>query len=138
MTLEAFTEEWARHCAEAIRNSASYRETASAWEGDLIFVMTRRPPAEDRAVYFNLWHGDCREARLALEADHAAARYVIEGSEASWSQALGGRLPPLLALMTGRMRLTRGNLGELAPYAMAARDLLAAVSGLGAVFPGES
>jgi len=137
MPLEAFTEEWAERCAVAIRNSASYRETASGWEGDLIFVMKRTPPSEDRAVYFSLWHGECREARLASEADHAAARYVIEGSESSWAQALGGRLPPLLALMTGRMRLTRGKLGDLAPYALAARDLLAAVSGLGAEFPEE-
>jgi putative sterol carrier protein len=138
MTLEAFTVVWAEHCAEAIRSSVSYRETAAEWEGDLIFVMRRKPPAEDRAVYFDLWHGDCREARLATESDLATARFVIEGSEQSWAQALGGRLAPLLALMTGRMKLTRGNLGELAPYALAARDLLAAVSGLGAEFPGES
>jgi len=131
MELEAFSEAWVERCAEAIRSSASYRESASSWEADLVFVMKRRPPESHRAVYFDLWHGECRGARLATEADCASARYVFEGSEETWEQALTGRLAPLLAVMTGRLRLTQGNLADLAPYAKAARDLLAAVSGLG-------
>lgn len=127
MTLEVFSERWAAHCAESIRCSASYRETAAAWEGDLVFVMTRGPEGTDRAVYFDLWHGDCRGARVATESDRAAARYVIEGTEESWVQALNGRLPLLLAVMTGRFRLTRGALMDFAPYALAARDLVAAI-----------
>ncbi len=130
MDLEVFTEAWVERCAEAIRNSASYRESASSWEADLVFVMKRTPPAPYRAVYFDLWHGECRGARLATEADCASARYVIEGSEDTWEQALNGRLAPLLAVMTGRLRLTQGNLVDLAPYASAARDLLSALSGL--------
>ena len=130
MELEVFTEAWVARCADAIRNSASYRQSASTWEVDLVFVMKRKPPATHRAVYFDLWHGECRGARLATEADCASARYVIEGSEDTWDQALNGRLAPLLAVMTGRLRLTQGNLADLAPYALAARDLLAAFSGL--------
>lgn len=131
MDLEVFTEAWVERCAEAIRNSPTYRESAASWEVDLVFVMKRKPPAEHRAVYFDLWRGECRGARLATEADCASARYVIEGSEETWEQALNGRLAPLLAVMTGRLRLTQGNLAELAPFALAARDLVAAVSGIG-------
>jgi putative sterol carrier protein len=135
MTLEVFSEGWAARCAEAIRCSASYRETAATWEGDLVFVMSVATGGADRAVYFDLWHGECRGARVATETDRAAARYVIEGSEETWVQALNGRLPLLLAVMTGRFRLTRGALMDFAPYAFAARDLLAAVSAVGETSP---
>ena len=112
MDLEVFTEAWVERCAEAIRHSPTYRESAASWEVDLVFVMKRNPPEAHRAVYFDLWRGECRGARLATEADRASARYVIEGSEETWEQALNGRLAPLLAVMTGRLRTHPGQPGR--------------------------
>ena len=32
MDLEVFSEAWVERCAEAIRNSPTYRESAASWE----------------------------------------------------------------------------------------------------------
>ena len=133
--LEVFSAPWAAQCAEAIRASAAYRLAAAAWEGDLVFRMNRDAPAEPRAVYFDLWHGECRDVRLASVEDQASARFLIEGAEDVWRQVLEGQLAPLLALMTGRLKLSRGRVADLAPYATSARELLVALSGIGAKFP---
>lgn len=133
--LEVFSASWAARCAEAIGASSAYRTAAAAWEGDLVFRMHRAAPADTRAVYFDLWHGECRAARLASADDQAAARYLIEGDESAWQQVLQGRLVPLLALMTGRLKLSRGRVADLVPYAASAKELLAVMGGIEARFP---
>jgi putative sterol carrier protein len=133
--LDIFSAPWAARCAEAIRASTAYRAAAAAWEGDLVFRINRTAPAEARAVYLDLWHGECRSVRPATTEDQSTARYLIEGDQEAWQQVFEGKLVPLLALMTGRLKLARGRVADLAPYAASAKELLALMSGIGGRFP---
>jgi putative sterol carrier protein len=133
--LEVFSAHWAVHCAEAIRASPAYQAAARSWEGDLVFRITRVAPEEPRAVYLDLWHGECRVVRPASTEDQNSARYLIEGDQEAWQLVFEGKLVPLLALMTGRLKLARGRVADLAPYAASARELLAVMSGIEARFP---
>ena len=138
MTPEVFTREWAEAWCAALNASASYREEAASWEGAVALIMTEDAEAgvpARRAVYLDVAGGSCGGARVADEADLAAARYVIEASPAAWEAMLSGALAPLMALMKGRLRLTRGNFAALLPYANAARALVATATGVPCRFP---
>ncbi len=135
MAIEIFSDEWARACSHAINRRPSYREAAANWEGDVVLRMYGDDPESARAVYLDLWHGECREARAAGDADLEAARHVLEASPGAWQQLLQGQLAPLLALVTGRLKVTRGSLTALIPYATAARELVLAAMEVDTAFP---
>lgn len=77
-----------------------------------------------RAALLDLWHGECRLAHTADSLDLTDAVYVFEGARATWRQILGAGASPVLALMTGRIKLVNGELGTLLPYAAAAKQFL--------------
>lgn len=147
MPLEVFTAPWAEAWAEALRASASYRRAAARWEGNLLLVLAADPargvPAE-RGVLLDLWHGECRAARLVDGAgeppeplDHPEAKYVVRAGPEVWRDVLSRRIEPLFAIVAGRLRLQRGSLAALTPFAAAARELVLAAATLEARFPGD-
>jgi putative sterol carrier protein len=138
MTPEVFTQEWADAWCAALNESAAYREAAATWEGAVALVMTADADAgvpRERAVYLDVAGGTCGGARVADEADLSAARYVIEATPAGWQAILSGTIAPLMALMSGKLRLSRGNFATLLPYANAARELVATAGTVPCRFP---
>jgi len=93
------------------------------------------PGTEARRVLLDLWRGECRAARAVGPEEEADARYVLTGSVTAWQQVLTGAAGPLVAIMTGRLRLTKGSLADLVPYVKAAQELVAAAALVPAVFP---
>lgn len=120
-----FTAAWAAAWGRALSESPTYRDAASTWEGSVALVRHQAMPPASTVVFLDLWHGECRAARMAEPGDLDAARYVLEADTETWAGLLDGTLGPLPALMTGRLRLTRGGLATLLPYAGAARELVA-------------
>jgi putative sterol carrier protein len=134
----AFSEEWAQAWCRALNGSEAYRHAAARWEGPVGLVMTT-PTGESRAVFLDLWHGECRSARIG-QADevHAAASYVISAARDTWQDLLSARTSPLLALMTGKLKLTKGDMAALLPYAGAAKELVSTVTMVDTVFPEDA
>ena len=140
MSFEVFTQRWAQAWADELRASADYRSAALKWEGSLLLEMEADPDdgvAEDRAVFLDLWHGDCRGARIPDDEDRDEARYVIRAGARQWRQVLAGEVEPITGLMSGQLELARGSLARLVPYVKASKELLAAATRIGSHFPGE-
>jgi putative sterol carrier protein len=74
---------------------------------------------------------------VATEADLAGAAYIFEAAPAVWREVFSGRTAPVMALFSGKLRLTRGSLAALMPHAGAARELIAAAAAVPVRFPGE-
>lgn len=140
---EFFTEDWLRAWVGEIDRSDSYRQAAATWEGSLIFRLStsNSKSAESvlaggmTAVFLDLWHGECREARFASSQDQEEADYMLEADLAMWKGLLAGKTQPLMALMTGKLKLVRGSLSSLMPYVQASQELVAAASRVHTVFP---
>jgi putative sterol carrier protein len=96
-------------------------------------------PAEgvesDRAVWLDLFRGACQGARVATAEDLATAAFVIRGTPAVWRRMLEGNGDPLLALVSGKLKLVRGRLTQLMPYARAAQELVITARGQAARLP---
>jgi putative sterol carrier protein len=135
---DVFSARWATALAHELNASLAYREAAAAWEGDIALRM--KPDAtlgvpEPRTVWLDLHHGECREARPATDADLGGARYVVEADAPVWKELLAGRLSPVTALLAGKLRLARGSLVSLLPYASAAQLLVATAATIHQQFP---
>lgn len=130
-----FSDAWARAWGEAINQSEAYREAAATWEGPIAAVANEPDGRGDLAVYLDVWHGECRAARSATEMDLAEAAYLLEACPSDWRQLFEGRVAPVMALLTGKLRVSRGPLAGLLPYAPAAKELMRLAAGVETEFP---
>jgi len=139
MTNEILTEAWAAAWRDALNASDAYRRAAASWEGAVVAAVRAEPERGivARAVFLDLWHGECRSARLASGSDVETARYVLTASAATWAELLGGAVDPVSAVMGGRLELTKGSVMGLFPHITAARELVAAARAVPTALPPE-
>ena len=115
---------WVAALKDAINASDTYRESAKNWEGDFWFrVDPDAAEGEPKLIYLDLWHGECREARLAAsEAEHAP-EFRISGAARNWQRVITKQIDPIRALMTNSLKL-KGNLAKVMRNVRAAQDLV--------------
>ncbi|MBR9990503.1 MAG: SCP2 sterol-binding domain-containing protein [Gemmatimonadetes bacterium] len=133
-----FSEAWVAASAEEIRASEEYRVAASRWEWSLLLVLRADPELglpDDRFVYLDLFHGECRVARLGTAADADRADFVLGAGPRAWREILDGRLDPIAGIMRRQLHLEKGSMTTLAMHAAGAKALVAAAGRVGARFP---
>lgn len=138
MPIEVFTTEWSRACCQALNQRPTYASVAAEWRDPVVLVMGADPALgidHERAVWLDLYQGACRGTRVATREDRASAPFVLRAEAASWRSILSGDSDPVSAVLRGELRLERGSLMAMAMYAPAAREMLAAASAAGGVFP---
>jgi putative sterol carrier protein len=126
---EIFSSAWAEAWGEELNRSDRYRQSASGWEGAIAFVLGTDPASgftESRRVWLDLHHGACRQARTATEEDLAQAPFVLSAPAGVWRRVLAGDLEPVLALMSGKLKLEKGSLAKILPFTLAAKEMVAA------------
>lgn len=136
--MEVFTEEWCVACCERLNARESYAQAAAGWQGSVVLEMTADPAHgidTDRAVWIDVHDGVCRGTRVATAEDIAGAAYVFRADAAQWQRLLAGETDPVASVMTGKLKLARGNLFTLAKYAQAAREMVLAAGEVGGTFP---
>jgi putative sterol carrier protein len=138
MAAEIFTDDWADLWTESINANQDYRKAAKRWEGAIGLVMSPDPGMgipEARIVIADLWHGECRGARAATPDELDDAPYSIEASPEVWKGVLAGETDPIVGLMGGKLKLVKGKLFKLLPYAKAAKELVASAIDVDTSFP---
>jgi putative sterol carrier protein len=127
MAAEIFTEDWADAWNDKINGNVAYKKAAEKWEGAIAMVMTPDGDMgipEDRIVVADLWHGDCRGAKVAAADELDDVPYLIRATPANWKNVLAGKTDPIVGLMGGKLKLAKGSLFALLPYAKAAKELV--------------
>jgi len=138
MAAEIFTEEWAQLWHEEINANEAYKKAAAKWEGAIGMVMTTNPSmgiSETRVVVADLWHGDSRSAWATDEAALDDVPYVIKATPETWKRVLAGKLDPIVGLMGKKLKLAKGGLFALLPYAKAAKELVNSAISVDTIFP---
>ena len=140
MKVQLYSDEWAKAAAGVIAASDSYKQAARTWEGSMVFTLQADPSLgvpENRSVFFDLWHGECRDGRSATQQDLEAATYIISADAYTWQQVMEGKLEPIAGLMRGKLKLVRGNMAVLARYVLAAKELVRSATQVETEFPGS-
>ncbi len=132
-----FSPEWGRRVEAAINASDGYRLAAAAWRDSLGLEMQGGPPGLPRAAVLDLWQGSCHAVHTGPKARPAEAAFLLRATSADWQELLAGRLEPMWGIMSGRLRLERGSLADLLPFARAARLLVEAIATVEAAFPSD-
>jgi len=138
MATEIFTDAWAQKWNDSINDNENYKKAATKWEGAI--AMQMMPDAgmgipEERIVIADLWHGDCRGARAASPADLEEAPYLIKAKPSAWKSVLSGKTDPIVGLMGGKLKLAKGSLFALLPFAKAAKELVQSAINVDTDFP---
>lgn len=140
MAYELFSAEWVEAYKEALGRSEEYRKAAAKWEWPLVLKVQKDPSAgiaDDLAVWLDLWHGECRAARVATPSDLETAPYVVTADLYTWKQVLDKAIEPIGAIVRGKIKLARGSIITLAGYVSAAKYLVEAATAIDTSFPGE-
>jgi putative sterol carrier protein len=133
------SEEWFAAYREAINASEEHRRAAHGWEGDVAFVIEAEPALgilEDVWAWLDLWHGECRHARVVDVDRGERARFVIRAPYSRWKEVLAGRLPPIKGMREGKLVLL-GDLPAIVEYAEAANMLVELAASIPTTFPDE-
>ena len=107
------TDEWMRASREKLNTDDKYGEIAKNWEGDLrIIVEPEGMLHESVWLYWDLWHGKCREAGIEAQTSTKNPAYIMKVKYGNVIKVLSGEVGVMQALMT-RMLSMRGNYGYL-------------------------
>lgn len=133
-------EQWTEQYVEAINASASYRQAAAGWEGDVSFAIEAEPEKgvpEDVYLWLDLWHGECRQAKHAVPVEEAlAAAFVIRAPYTRWKQIIRKELDPIKGMMQGKLKL-KGHLPTIVRYVKAANELVNLAAQIPTEFPDD-
>jgi putative sterol carrier protein len=138
MGAEIFTGEWAELWSQKINENEAYRAAAAKWEGAVALIMTPDDSMgipDERFVVADLWHGESRGATAGVKADLEDAPYKIQADPPAWKNVLAGRTDPIVGLTVGKLKLVKGGMFALLPYARAAKELVASAIAVDTEFP---
>ena len=108
------SEEWLRGLEAKLNSDDRYAVVARNWEGDLFFFIEPEGSlAEQLTFYLDLWHGKCRKAEYQPRPDsYLGPAFVLSASYDNITAILTGRLNPMTAMMTSRLKV-KGSIGYM-------------------------
>jgi putative sterol carrier protein len=115
------SEEWMGEYRDLINKSPEYREAAHDWEGVLVYQFQAEPDkglAEDVYGWFDLWHGECREAKQVTAEEAGKAEFTVSAPYSRWKQVMRKEIEPIKAVMQGHLKL-KGDLAKAVRYTKA-------------------
>lgn len=137
------TPEWCSAYEALIQTDERYKQVARNWEGSVVLVFQAAPEAgidEDRFVFLDLWHGECRWLKPVPEAKGRAGDYVLEAEYGKWVRIVKGELNVVKELATRQLKLVPFDFKKAVKLAAASQAALRLVELAGAVptrFPEE-
>ncbi len=126
--------EWVKALENELNASQSYADAAKNWEGDFYFVVEPEGPViQPIYLYYDLWHGKCREAFVAQDKNVKNPAFVMSGGYSKWKKVVTAQLDPIQALMTGQLKL-KGNMIMVMKNVKAAQEIVRACTRIDTAF----
>ena len=113
MAVKFPSEEWIKELEVRLNASESYAQAAANWEGDNTFEVL--PDADGNGacyLYINLQHGKASGAKQLKSLDEQKALFISSASLSTWRKVLEGRLDPLQAMFSGKIKLV-GSMAQI-------------------------
>jgi putative sterol carrier protein len=119
--------EWVAEFEKQINASPEYQASSLTWEaGPLALVAEADPDIgldEDVAIWLDLLHGECREAKLVSIEEGEKAPFVLRGTYELWKRILRKEIGPVKALLQGKLKL-QGSMVTIMRYVKGAQELV--------------
>lgn len=138
MAHEVFTNDWAKEWCNKINQNQNYKDSAGDWEWPLILKMSGESGAaimEDRLVYVDLKNGECLSGRAATADDVENTPYIVAADAKTWKKIFSGDMDIMTGIMWGKIKLEKGNLGDIAKHVSTAKQLVVSATKVETDFP---
>lgn len=125
--------EWTQAYKAAVNDNEGYRRAAAKWTyGKVAMVVSANPEigiTEDTAMLLDVHEGICRQADYLPAAQAIEqASFVIVASYERWKKVVERKLEPIMAMMQGQLKLTKGSLPTMLRFVSASRQLVESAS----------
>jgi len=98
---------WAEAVKDVINSDVEYAQVAHKWEGDTIFFIEPEGSLTNpTALYLDLWHGECREARELSDPNEKKAAFTLTAPLSVFVRILQGKLDPMQAMITRQLKVS--------------------------------
>ena len=105
--------EWVDALVEKLNSDGGYAQAAKNWEGDMVYVIFPSGSLKSQvAIYFDLWHGKCRQAHIVPDGVEQKAFLTVTGTYDNILRVMQGTLDPIQGMITRRL-LVHGNMAVL-------------------------
>jgi putative sterol carrier protein len=102
--------EWMQASKVKFNTDERYAAIAKNWEGDLRVILEPDGAlTESRWLYWDLWHGKCRDAYIEDQSSPLTPALVIRAPYRNFIKVLSGSVGVMQALM-GRMVTVKGDM----------------------------
>jgi putative sterol carrier protein len=102
--------EWIQATKEKFNTDEKYAQIAKNWEGDLRIILEPDGPLKETIwLYWDLWHGKCRDAYVEEQTSTRSPALVINAPYRNFVKVLSGELGVMAALM-GRVVQLHGSM----------------------------
>ncbi len=103
--------EWMQAIKDKLNTDEKYAQIAHKWEGDvrLIIEPDAKSLNETMWLYFDLWHGKCRDAYIEDQTSIKTPAFILKAPYGNFVKVLSGEVSPMQAMMT-RMLTVRGSM----------------------------
>lgn len=100
------TPEWMQATKDKFNTDKQYAQIARNWEGDLRVVIEPDDAFhESMWLYWDLWHGKCREAYIEDQSSTKKPALVVKSPYSNFIKVLSGEVGTMQALMTRMVSL---------------------------------
>jgi len=140
--MKVFSEEWAAAYVKALNANKNYKESASWWTGDFVFVVEASGNLKKPInMFIGLYKGDCTGAKILKEGEKhevlppnappvplkpgqpVKVEFVFSGPYDNWVKVLKKELDPIQGLMAGKFKLV-GNMAKVMRATRAAQEMV--------------
>ena len=101
--------DWMRVIKEKLNTDEHYAQIAKNWEGDMrLIIDPDENLSESIWLYFDLWHGKCRDACIEDQTSTKNSAYILKAPYGNYIKILSGNVQVMTALMS-RMISVKGS-----------------------------
>ena len=126
------SKEWAEEFCKKLNENKKYGDSAKKWEGSILFVASSLPEhimkkyngRNKVAFLLDLWHGQCRGSTWYEEVDENIGDYVLDASYENWIKITEGKLDPVKAMITKKMKVKKGSIATIMRFTLAAINMV--------------
>ena len=121
------SQEYCDEFRNKLNANEKYAKAAKDWEGDMMYVIEGEdedlPSGEKVIIYMDLWHGECREAKILFdESEKPDCEFQVVGPESTWKKVNDGQVDPIQMIMTQQLKVM-GDLNKIMKATKAAMIL---------------
>ena len=130
------TPEWTSAFEKKIQGDERYKSAAKTWEGSVVLVFKACSEAgfeKDLFIFMDLWHGECRFARVMPAEVGRTGEYVLEADFERWKKILKKELNVVKEIATMKLKLVPFNVKKAAKLAAATQAAIRLVDLAGEV-----